>query len=121
MAASRDVNPSSRSPSPERIDLFTTHNASSMKTFRSPDGTVWGVQVTNAGASNAVVTFRHPNGGSSRNDRYNWFLSNGPEAKSVTGRLDLKKVAESLTEADLAMLFRRSMAVSPDLTAGGGR
>ena len=83
-----------------------------MKTFRSPDGTVWGVHVTNAGASNALVTFRHPNAKSSGNDRYNWFLSNGPEAKSVTGRLDLKKVAESLTDTDLAKLFRRSMPVS---------
>ena len=83
-----------------------------MKTFQSPDGTIWGVYVSNAGASNAVVTFRHPNAASSGNDRYNWYLSNGPEAKSVTGRLDLKKVADSLTEADLAVLFRRSMAVS---------
>ena len=114
MAASLDVSRSNRSHSHERSDLLTTHNASSMKTFRSPDGTVWRVQVTNAGASNAVVTFRHPDAGSSRNDRYNWYLSNGPEAKSVTGRLDLKKVAESLTEGDLAMLFRRSMAVSSD-------
>ncbi len=87
---------------------------SSMKSFRAPDGTIWGVQVTNAGASNAVVTFRHPNGDSTKKDRYNWFISKGPEAKSVTGRLDLKKVAESLTDADLALLFRRSMSVSRD-------
>jgi hypothetical protein len=85
-----------------------------MKTFRSPDGTVWGVSITNAGASNAVVTFRHPNGGSTRMDRYNWFISKGPEAKSVTGRVDLKKIAESLTEKDLDLLFRRSMSVSRD-------
>lgn len=82
-----------------------------MKTFRAPDGTVWGVQVTNAGASNAIVTFR---GDGTRKDRYNWYLNKGPEAKSVTARLDLKKVAESLTDADLALLFRRSMSVSRD-------
>ena len=85
-----------------------------MKTFRGPDGTVWGVQVTNAGASNAVVTFRHPGGDSTKKDRYNWYLSTGPEAKSVTGRLDLKKVADSLTDAEVSVLFRRSMSVSRD-------
>jgi hypothetical protein len=82
-----------------------------MKTFQAPDGMVWGVQVTNAGASNAVVTFR---GDGTHKDRYNWYISKGPEAKSVTGRLDLKKVADSLTDADLALLFRRSMSVSRD-------
>ena len=85
-----------------------------MKTFQAPDGTTWGVQVTNAGASNAIVTFRHLGAESSSKDRYNWYISKGPEAKSVTGRLDLKKVAESLTDADLALLFRRSMSVSRD-------
>ena len=83
-----------------------------MKTFRAPDGTTWGVQVTNPGASNAIVTFRHLGGDSSHSDRYNWYISTGPEAKSVTGRLDLKKVADSLTDDDLARLFRRSMSVS---------
>ena len=80
--------------------------------YRSPDGTTWGVSVSNAGASNAMVVFRHPDGGSSRFDRYNWYISKGPEAKSVTGRLDVAKIAESLTEHDLELLFRRSMSVS---------
>jgi hypothetical protein len=62
-----------------------------------------------------MVIFRHPNGSSARLDRYNWFISNGPEARSVTARLSPKKVLEALTDAELARLFRRSMPISrPD-------
>ena len=62
-----------------------------------------------------MVIFRHPNGRSGRLDRYNWYISNGPEARSVTARLTPRKVLESLCDADLARLFRRSMAISrPD-------
>ena len=83
-----------------------------MATYRSTDGTVWRVKVSNVGASNAVVLFQHPDGESSRKDRYNWYISKGPEAKSVTGRLDPKKVGETLTGDDVDLLFRRSMPVS---------
>lgn len=86
-----------------------------MRNFKSPDGVVWGVDVDLAGSSNAMVLFRHPNGQSSRLDRYNWFISNGPEARSVTSRLAPKQVLDSLSDADLARLFRRSMSISrPD-------
>jgi hypothetical protein len=86
-----------------------------MRDFRSPDGIVWGVDVDLPGSSNAMVIFRHPNGNSARLDRYNWFISNGPEARSVTARLSPKKVLEALSEIDVARLFRRSMPISrPD-------
>ena len=86
-----------------------------MRDFRSPDGIIWGVDVDLPGSSNAMVIFRHPNGNSARLDRYNWFISNGPEARSVTARLSPKKVLEGLSEIDLARLFRRSMPISrPD-------
>ena len=86
-----------------------------MRTFTSPDGVVWGVDVTLPGASNAMVLFRHPNGRSARLDRYNWFLSSGPESRSVTAQLSPAKVLESLSDQDVARLYRRSMAVSrPD-------
>ena len=86
-----------------------------MKTYTSPDGVVWGVVVQNPGSSNAMVAFRHPDGASSRTDRYNWYISRGPEARSVTSRLSPDKVLESLDESTLAHLFRRSMRVSrPD-------
>ena len=83
-----------------------------MKTFTSPDGVLWKVVVQNPGSSNAMVVFRHPDGESSRKDRYNWYISKGPEARSVTSRLSEKKVLDSLEDTALAQLFRRSMRVS---------
>jgi hypothetical protein len=83
-----------------------------MKTYQSPDGVLWGVKVDLPGSSNAMVIFRHPDGGSSRKDRYNWYISRGPEARSVTSRLSKDKVMAALDEATLAQLFRRSMRVS---------
>jgi hypothetical protein len=86
-----------------------------MKSWRSPDGIDWLVDVDLAGSSNAMVIFRHPNGGSARLDRYNWYLSNGPEARSVTSHLSKSKVLESLDDLALARLYRRSMRISrPD-------
>jgi hypothetical protein len=86
-----------------------------MRTWRSPDGTQWAVEVNLPGSSNALVIFRHPTGMSARLDRYNWYISNGPEARSVTSQLSASKVLESLSDDALAQLFRRSMKISrPD-------
>jgi hypothetical protein len=86
-----------------------------MKKYTSPVGVLWGVQVQNPGSSHAMVLFRHPDGASSRKDRYNWYISKGPEARSVTSRLSTKKVLDGLDDSTLAQLFRRSMRVSrPD-------
>ena len=87
----------------------------SMKGYRAPDGTFWGIDVDLPGSSNAMVIFRHPNGQSSRLDRYAWYISRGPEARSVTARLSKEKVLESLDVRDVARLFRRSFPISrPD-------
>jgi len=83
-----------------------------VKTFRAVDGVVWKVDVTLPGASNAMVVFRHPDGATSRLDRYNWYLSSGPEARNVTARLSTQAVLASLDDAAIARLFQRSMAVS---------
>lgn len=89
-----------------------------MKSFTSSDGTRWLVEVLLPGSSNAMIFFRHPDGGSSQQDRYNWVLTQGPEARSVTGRVAPKKVLDGLSEAEIATLFRRSMPVSrPDGSA----
>ena len=86
-----------------------------MTTYKSPDGVLWTVKVQSPGSSNAMVVFRHPDGGSSRKDRYNWYISKGPEARSVTSRLSSDKVLATLDQETLAQLFRRSMRVSaPD-------
>lgn len=82
-----------------------------MKSFRSPDGTDWGVQVELAGASNAMVVFHHPDGRTSRKDRYAWINWRGPEASNVQGRIDLAVVRAALTDAAIATLFRRSVLI----------
>ena len=62
-----------------------------------------------------MVTFRHPRGASARLDRYNWYLSSGPEARSVTSHLSAKAILDSLDEASMSRLYERSMAISrPD-------
>jgi hypothetical protein len=64
------------------------------------------------GASHAMVVFRHPNGRTSRLDRYAWRNIDGPEARNVTARVDADGVLERLTESDMALHFRRSMRIS---------
>lgn len=83
-----------------------------MRTFRSSDGTEWRVSAVLPGSSNIMVLFRHPSGDSSSRNRYNWFISSGPEARSVTARLSPDKVLDELDDAALLRLFRRSMPVS---------
>ena len=84
----------------------------SKKTYTAPDGITWKVLVQAPGSSNAMILFRHPDGGSSRLDRYNWIISRGPESRSVTARLDPKKVLEGLDAGTIMRLFQRSMPVS---------
>jgi hypothetical protein len=83
-----------------------------MKVFVTPDGTQWGVEVLVPGSSNAMVYFHHPDGRTARKDRYAWFLGNGPEAKSVTARLDKKRVLDALDEEELRVLVRGDTAVT---------
>ena len=93
-------------------------------TFRAPDGLTWGVEIDLPGSSNAMIIFRHPDGETSRKDRYNWVISNGPEARSVTSRLDPERVLEGLDEGEIAALFGRSMRITAPstlLAMEGGR
>lgn len=83
-----------------------------LKDFRSADGTRWRVGVQAPGSSNAMVVFYHPAGGTARRDRYSWHNTIGPEARNVSARLEPQKVLDALTEPDLALLYRRSMAIS---------
>ena len=65
-----------------------------------------------------MIMFRHPDGRTSRLDRYNWVINQGPEARSVTARLVPDQVLEQLNDASITRLFARSMAVSrPDVLA----
>jgi hypothetical protein len=91
------------------------------KTYRAPNGVVWGVEVDLPGSSNAMIIFRHPDRGSSGQDRYNWVISTGPEARSVTSRLEPARVLERLDDEEIAALFRRSMRVTAPATLLEGR
>jgi hypothetical protein len=83
-----------------------------MKTYTAPDGITWGVTIQVPGSSKAMIVFRSPDGTTTRKDRYNWVISQGPEARSVTSRLDPQRVLDSLHAAEIARLFARSMRVS---------
>lgn len=86
-----------------------------MRIWKSPDGINWVVDVDLAGSSNAMVIYRHPGAANGRLDRYAWFISHGPEARSVTSHLPKQKVLDGLADDDLLRLFRRSMKISrPD-------
>ncbi len=85
-----------------------------MRTFTSPDGVRWGVEVPTEtiGGSNAMIVFHHPNGRTARRDRYAWLTVDSPVARDVTARLDPRAVLDSLDDQQLARLFRRSMLIS---------
>ena len=83
-----------------------------MRTFQAPDGVAWAVDVLLPSGSHAMIVFRHPNGRTSRLDRYAWRTVEGPEAKNVTARLDTDKILEHMTADDFAHHFRRSMRIS---------
>jgi hypothetical protein len=90
------------------------------KTFAAPDGTVWGVSIRGLSSSNSMVVFRHPDGESSRLDRYNWVINQGPESRSVSARQSEDSVLEQLNDASLTRLFARSMPISrPDNLSRG--
>ena len=81
-----------------------------MRVFQSPDGVQWSVVVQSPTHSNAMLMFRHPDGETSRLDRYAWV--NSEKTTDPRERLTAKSVMEALTDGDIARLFRRSMMVS---------
>jgi hypothetical protein len=83
---------------------------SARRAFRAPDGTTWTVEVRAPGASNAMVVFLHPDP-TSRQDRYNWYLAQGPEADDTSSRLSSAAVLKMLDDRALLRLYRKSMAV----------
>jgi hypothetical protein len=66
-----------------------------------------------------MVLFRHPDHGTTRLDRYAWYLNRGSESQDVSARLDRDTVLKSLADADVQRLFRRSMPVSTARTFVG--
>ena len=82
-----------------------------MRSFRTPDGTNWGVEVQLPAASNALVVFHHPDGRTSRKDRYAWIDWHGPEASDVIANIPIDKVRAALDDKLIAELFQRSMLI----------
>lgn len=84
-----------------------------MKTYRSPEGTTWTVDVESPSHSSALVVFVHP-APTGRHNRYAWVNAKGPQANDPRARLDPKIVLDGLADRDLARLFRRSVPVHTD-------
>lgn len=82
------------------------------RSYTSPDGTQWTVEIMLPGATNAMIVFEHPDGATSRRDRYNWVNIAGPGARNVTSRAESAAVLGELTDPQIALLFRRSMPIS---------
>lgn len=82
--------------------------------FVGPDGTAWGVLVKVPSHSSAMVMFMHPDGATSRRDRYAWYNARLPEANDPVARLTPKEVSERLDDRTLGLLFRRSMPVQTE-------
>lgn len=64
--------------------------------------------------SSAMVIFHHPTGETARLNRYAWVNSTGPKASDPRSRLVPGSVLESLSDRDLARLFRRSMPIQTE-------
>ena len=78
--------------------------------YQSPDGIRWRVVVKLPNHSSAMLAYLHPDGESSKLDRYAWI--NSEQTTDPRERLSADQVMERLTDADIARLFRRSMMVS---------
>lgn len=83
-----------------------------MRAYRSPDGTQWGVEARAPGASNIMVVFHHPDASTSRLNRYAWVNWKGVESRDVAAQLVEKDALETMSDAEIARLFRRSMPIA---------
>jgi hypothetical protein len=81
-----------------------------MREYQSPDGLTWRVLVQLPSHSGAMLVYQHPDGKSSALDRYAWI--NSLKTTDPRERLSAKSVMESLSDAEITRLFRRSMMVS---------
>jgi len=82
------------------------------RTFTDVEARSWRVEIRLAGSSNAMVLFRKIGAANSREDRYAWFNSDSPEARSVTSHLDASDILRGLTDDQVALLYRKSMLIA---------
>ncbi len=86
-----------------------------MRDFHGPAGLDWRVTVMLPSHSSAMLVFQHPDGTSSRGDRYAWINAHGSTASDPRERLSAAQVLQALPDAEVARLFRRSMPISKAL------
>jgi hypothetical protein len=82
-----------------------------MKPYRGADGTDWGVEVQLPTFSRALIVFHHPDGTTSRKDRYAWYDWHGPESNDTQAKVSADKVRAALNDRVIADLFRRSIPI----------
>ena len=85
-----------------------------MRSYQSPDGLTWKVLVKLPSHSSAMLVYQHPDGQSSKLDRYAWI--NSEKTTDPRERLLAQSLMDSLSDDDIARLFRRSMMVSANRT-----
>ena len=95
--------------------LFARKKQSAHRPFRASDGVEWGVEVRSPSATNAMIVFHHPDVTTTSRNRYAWWIADTPKAHDVTARLSAVDVLASLTDDDLAKLFRKSMPIASQI------
>lgn len=81
------------------------------RTYQSPDGATWTVDVKLPSHSSALLTFQHAGGQSVAPDRYAWINAAQATVSDPRERLSAAAILDSLGDHDLERLFARSMAV----------
>ncbi|HEX9564948.1 MAG TPA: hypothetical protein VF981_13285 [Gemmatimonadaceae bacterium] len=83
-----------------------------MRAFQAPSGATWNVDVKLPSHSGAMLVFQHAGGQSMAGDRYAWINAGAAIVSDPRERLSATSLLESMSQAEIARLFRRSMAVS---------
>jgi len=80
--------------------------------FRSADGLMWSVVVQLPSHSSAMLVFQHPDGQTSKGDRYAWINAPVKATSDPRERLSVAALSDALSDLEVARLFRRSMPIS---------
>lgn len=83
-----------------------------MREYRSGDGLTWKVDVKLPSHSSAMLVFLHPDGRTSAGDRYAWINAPVRVTTDPRERIGARQLLESLSDDQVAALFKRSMRVS---------
>jgi hypothetical protein len=82
-----------------------------MRPFHASDGATWNVDVRLPSHSGAMLIFQHAGGQSVAGDRYAWINAHADTVSDPRERLSASALLERMSDAEIAGLFRRSMAV----------